>query len=156
MSDFDNVDWLETSGEPTKDVAPPGEYEAKIISCEKYQSKSSDNWSVRVIFDLQNGAFREHTEYFSLWSANADAKRISNEQFTSLCKAVGFKQFPNAYGDFVNKHLNIRVSNEQDSFKNEFGETIEVTKTTVRSFVHPESSAGQSSGEPAAKAKPTL
>ena len=154
MSDFDNVDWLETSGEPTKDVAPPGEYEAKIISCEKYQSKSSDNWSVRVIFDLQNGAFKEHTEYFSLWSANADAKRISNEMFTQLCKATGFKSFPDDVHSLVNKTLDLGLYHKEETWTNNEGEEVNSKKTKIGEYLSSVSPTAPSGGKP--KSPPIL
>ncbi len=150
MSDFNDVEWRETTGdgEVTKDVAPPAIYDAKIIVAEKYKS-AKGNWTVHVVFDLANGTFRNHNEYYSLWSANPDAKQISNEIFTQLCKAAGFTQFPEAVADLQGKAVRLKVGNFEDSFQNDEGEMVTVTKTNIKAYM-PVVSAANSAQAPKA------
>jgi hypothetical protein len=94
MSDFDGVDFFENAEQMESkgpEVAPTGEYEAKIIAAEKYKSNSG-NWTQKVTFQIDGGTYRDHNEWYNLWSANEDSKRIASEIFSRLALVCGYKK----------------------------------------------------------------
>ena len=66
-NDFDGVEWLENITKPAsaKELAPVGVNFARIITAEKYKSKSG-NWTVKVVFEMNNGTNRDHVEFYNL------------------------------------------------------------------------------------------
>ena len=68
MSDFDGVEWLENQTKPLvvekKEIAPPGVHSARIITAEKYKSQSG-NWTVRVVYEINNGNNRDCAARFA-------------------------------------------------------------------------------------------
>tara|TARA_R100000773_G_C4216872_1_gene115430 strand:- start:720 stop:1172 length:453 start_codon:yes stop_codon:yes gene_type:complete len=127
-SDFDNVEWIdvEQASPVLKEIAPVGEHNAKVVSAEKYESQKG-NQTVKVTFELGDGSYREHNEWYNLWAANPEAKKISNELFTHLSKAVGFKQFPGSVSELVNKTLTLSIYHKEE--KNEMtGDPVTRTK----------------------------
>ena len=76
MSDFNDVDFFENAEQMESrgpDVAPTGEYEAKIIAAEKYKADSG-NWTQKITFQIDGGKYRDHNEWYNLWSANKESK----------------------------------------------------------------------------------
>lgn len=158
MSDFEGVDWLETSSKPVtpnKEVAPKGIYDARVITAEKYKAQSG-NWTVKVVFELENGKWRDHVEYYNLWSTSPDAKRISNEMFTALAKAAGFKQFPGSIDSLVNKTLQLGIWNKDEEWTNDAGEKVTSTKTKIGDYLKNEMSPPSSESKSISKSPPTL
>ncbi|MAJ57780.1 MAG: hypothetical protein CMI74_06920 [Candidatus Pelagibacter sp.] len=133
--DFDGVDFVnEPTTRPAQiEVAPSGEHIAKIIDAEKYKSQAG-NWTLRVVFQIEGGKYRDHKEWYNLWNPDPDAKRISNEIFSALAKAVGFKQFPTSVLSFVNKQLVLDVIQVPDSFTNNEGNEIQTTRLKVLNY----------------------
>ena len=62
MSDFADITYSESKSQPKPEVAPSGEYQAKIITAEKYQARSG-NWTLRIIFQIDGGNYYETREY---------------------------------------------------------------------------------------------
>ena len=157
MSDFDGVEWLENQTKPLvvekKEIAPPGVHSARIITAEKYKSQSG-NWTVRVVYEINNGNNRDHVEFYSLWSASEEAKRISNEMFTKLCQSVGFKSFPEEVHQLVNKTLDLGLYHREETWTNKEGEEVTSKKTKIGEYLsslNPTTPSGDK-----AKSPPTL
>ena len=159
MSDFEGVDWLETSSKPVtpaREVAPKGVYDSKVIAAEKYKSQKG-NWTVKVVFEIENGKYRDHIEYYNLWSNNEESKRISNEMFTALAKATGFKQFPSSIDSLINKTLQLGIYNKDEEWTNDDGETVTSTKTKISEYMRNASSPPASGvSKTIKKSPPTL
>jgi hypothetical protein len=137
MSDFDSVQWLESQSRPVverKPLAPVGVNNARIASAEKYKSQKG-NWTVKVVFDMNNEVNREHTEYYNLWATNEDAKRISNEHFTALAKACGYKSFPSEASELVGKTLELGIYHKDETWQNQDGEEVTSTKTFIGEYL---------------------
>ena len=85
MSDFEGVDFItdmpESSG--ALDPAPEGTHDAKIIDVEKYKSPNSGNWTCKIVFQIDGGKYRDHTEWYNLWHPNPETKKLSNALFTN-------------------------------------------------------------------------
>ena len=92
MSDFNDVEWFDNVEEMSQGtpLAPDGEHNAKVIATDKYKSKTG-NWTLKVTFQIGGGKYRDHSEWYNLWAASEDNKRISTEIFARLTKAVGLK-----------------------------------------------------------------
>ena len=116
MSDFDDITYVEVEDKPSgAPVAPAGEYPSKIISAEKYKS-AAGNWTLKVIFQIAGGSYRDHNEWYSLWSVNEDAKRVSTENFTKLSRAVGFdKQPPSSAQEYIGKEVMLTVKEVENN-----------------------------------------
>jgi|TARA_R100000084_G_scaffold65274_1_gene28416 hypothetical protein len=145
-NDFDGVEWLENITKPAsaKELAPVGVNFARIITAEKYKSKSG-NWTVKVVFEMNNGTNRDHVEFYNLWAANSEAKRISNEMFTALSKACGFKQgFPGSALELVNKTLDLGIYHKKEKWTNDSGEEVESDKTKIGEYLSPVPSSPKS------------
>lgn len=133
MSDFNDVVFFENAEqmEPRgPEVAPTGEYEAKIIAAEKYKSNSG-NWTQKVTFQIDGGTYRDHNEWYNLWSANEDSKRIASEIFSRLAITVGFKKLPNLAKDFIGKQLRLGIKQVEDTWENDQGEQVTSLKTKI-------------------------
>lgn len=133
MSDFNDVDFFENAEQMESrgpDVAPTGEYEAKIIAAEKYKSNSG-NWTQKVTFQIDGGKYRDHNEWYNLWSANADSKRIASEIFSRLAIVVGFKKLPDLAKDFIGKQLRLGIRQVEDTWENDKGEQVTSLKTKI-------------------------
>jgi len=133
MSDFDGVDFFENAEQMESrgpEVAPTGEYEAKIIAAEKYKSNSG-NWTQKVTFQIDGGTYRDHNEWYNLWSANEDSKRIASEIFSRLAITVGFKKLPDLANDFIGKQLRLGIRQFEDNWKNDQGEDVTSLKTKI-------------------------
>jgi hypothetical protein len=63
------------------EVAPTGEYEAKIIAAEKYKSNSG-NWTQKVTFQIDGGTYRDHNE----WSSAVSIALITSIHSRPPCK----------------------------------------------------------------------
>jgi hypothetical protein len=157
MSDFDGVQWLENITKPPvvekKEIAPPGVHSARVITAEKYKSQSG-NWTVRVVYEINNGNNRDHVEFYSLWSASEEAKRISNEMFTQLCKATGFKSFPSDVHSLVNKTLDLGLYHKEETWTNNEGEEVNSKKTKIGEYLSAVSPTAPSGDKP--KSPPIL
>jgi|TARA_R100000388_G_scaffold59522_1_gene43833 hypothetical protein len=138
MSDFDGVGWDETKPEregPNRETAPKGVHNAKIISAEKYKSKAG-NWTVKVVFELEDGKYWDHVEYYGLWNQDANARDIATKYFTQLCMAIGMKQHPESVMSLVNKNLQLGIYTVTDSWKdNETGEERSTEKTRISEYL---------------------
>ena len=133
MSDFNDVDFFENAEQMESrgpDVAPTGEYEAKIIAAEKYKSNSG-NWTQKVTFQIDGGKYRDHNEWYNLWSASADSKRIASEIFSRLAIVVGFKKLPDLAKDFIGKQLRLGIRQVEDTWENDKGEQVTSLKTKI-------------------------
>jgi len=150
MSDFDGVEWLENISKPPvvekKEIAAPGVHSARIITAEKYKSQSG-NWTVRVVYEINNGNNRDHVEFYSLWSASEEARRISNEMFTQLCKATGFKSFPANVHELVNKSLDLGIYHKEETWTNKEGEEVVSKKTKIGEYLSAVSPTAPSTGK---------
>jgi hypothetical protein len=156
MSDFDGVEWLENQTKPqvvVKEIAPVGVHSARIITAEKYKSQSG-NWTVRVVYEINNGNNKDHVEFYSLWSASEEAKRISNEMFTKLCQSVGFKSFPEEVHQLVNKTLDLGLYHKEETWTNKEGEEVTSKKTKIGEYLSSVSPTAPSGDKP--KSPPTL
>jgi len=134
MSDFSDVDFFENADQVESkgpEVAPTGVYEAKIIAAEKYKSEKSGNWTQKVTFQIDGGAYRDHNEWYNLWSANAESKRIASEIFSRLAIVCGFKKLPNVANDFIGKQLKLGLKQVEETWTNDEGEQITSTKTKI-------------------------
>ncbi len=138
MSDFDGVEWLENITKPpvveSKEISPVGVNSARVITAEKYKS-AAGNWTVRVVFEMNNGSNRDHVEFYSLWSPNENVKRISNEMFTQLSKATGFKSFPESVHELVNKTLDLGIYHKEETWTNNQGEEVVSNKTKIGDYM---------------------
>ena len=133
MSDFNDVDFFENAEQMESrgpDVAPTGEYEAKIIAAEKYKSNSG-NWTQKVTFQIDGGKYRDHNEWYNLWSANKESKRIASEIFSRLAIVVGFKKLPDLAKDFIGKQLRLGIRQYEDTWTNKEGEQVTSNKTKI-------------------------
>ena len=133
MSDFSDVDFFENADQIESkgpEVAPTGVYEAKIIAAEKYKSKSG-NWTQKVTFQIDGGAYRDHNEWYNLWSANAESKRIASEIFSRLAIVCGFKKLPNLANDFIGKQLKLGLKQVEETWTNDDGEQVTSSKTKI-------------------------
>ena len=116
MSDFNDVDFFENVEQMESkgpEVAPTGDYEAKIIAAEKYKSKSG-NWTQKYTFQIDGGKYRDHSEWYNLWSANETAKQIASEMHSRLALAVGFKRLPEFGKDFIGKTVKVNMKQFED------------------------------------------
>jgi len=112
MSDFDGVDFFkDIKLGSDKTVVKPGVYESCVIKIEEVQTQSGDK-AMTVLFELGDKSNFDHKEYYNLWHSNADAKRISNEIFTQLVKAVGFDGLPDKKEAFVGKKLRLVIDHD--------------------------------------------
>ena len=133
MSDFDGVDFFENAEQMESkgpEVAPTGEYEAKIIAAEKYKSNSG-NWTQKVTFQIDGGTYRDHNEWYNLWSANEDSKRIASEIFSRLALVCGFKKLPDFAKDFIGKTLKVGIRQFEDNWTNNEGQAVTSLKTKI-------------------------
>ena len=144
MSDFDDITYVEVEDKPSgAPVAPAGEYPSKIISAEKYKS-AAGNWTLKVIFQIAGGSYRDHNEWYSLWSVNEDAKRVSTENFTKLSRAVGFdKQPPSSAQEYIGKELMLTVKEVENNWTDNDGNERTGTKNKIIA-VNPPNSGGVS------------
>ena len=133
MSDFSDVDFFENADQIESkgpEVAPTGVYEAKIIAAEKYKSNSG-NWTQKVTFQIDGGAYRDHNEWYNLWSANAESKRIASEIFSRLAIVCGFKKLPELANDFIGKQLKLGLKQVEETWTNDEGEQVTSNKTKI-------------------------
>ena len=133
MSDFNDVDFFENAEQMESrgpEVAPTGVYEAKIIAAEKYKSNSG-NWTQKVTFQIDGGAYRDHNEWYNLWSANEDSKRIASEIFSRLAITVGFKKLPDLANDFIGKQLRLGLKQVEETWENDQKENVTSLKTKI-------------------------
>ena len=133
MSDFNDVDFFENAEQMESrgpDVAPTGEYQAKIIAAEKYKADSG-NWTQKITFQIDGGKYRDHNEWYNLWSANKESKRIASEIFSRLAIVVGFKKLPDLAKDFIGKQLRLGIRQYEDTWTNKEGEQITSNKTKI-------------------------
>jgi len=132
MSDFDEISYRESEDKPIgPGVAPSGEYASKIIAAEKYKS-TAGNWTLKMTFQIAGGDYRDHNEWYSLWSANEEAKRVSTEIFTKLSKAVGFeKQPPVSAQDYVGKELSLTLKEVENNWTDSEGNKRTGTKNKI-------------------------
>ena len=128
-------------------------HSARIITAEKYKSQSG-NWTVRVVYEINNGNNRDHVEFYSLWSASEEAKRISNEMFTKLCQSVGFKSFPEEVHQLVNKTLDLGLYHREETWTNKEGEEVTSKKTKIGEYLSSLNPTAPSGDK--AKSPPTL
>ena len=136
MSDFSDVEFfdnIEEMSSVSTPLAPDGEHNAKVIATDKYKSKAG-NWTLKVTFQLDGGKYRDHNEWYNLWSTDENNKRISTEIFTRLTKAVGFKKYPEDHGDFVSKRLTLKTEQISDSFEGDNG-VVNTMKTKIRLYL---------------------
>ena len=67
-TDFEGINYSEAEATSTRpDVAPTGTYPARILAAEKYQAQSG-NWTLKVTFQIAGGKYRDHNEWYNLWS----------------------------------------------------------------------------------------
>ena len=133
MSDFNDVDFFENAEQMESrgpEVAPTGEYEAKIIAAEKYKAESG-NWTQKITFQIDGGKYRDHNEWYNLWSASTESKRIASEIFSRLAIVVGFKKLPDLAKDFIGKQLRLGIKQVEDTWTNKEGEQITSNKTKI-------------------------
>ena len=144
MSDFDDITYVEVEDKPVgPGVAPSGEYPSKIIAAEKYKS-AAGNWTLKITFQIAGGNYRDHNEWYSLWSANEEAKRVSTEIFTKLSKAVGFdKEPPSSAQDYVGKDLTLTVKEVENNWTDNEGNERTGTKNKIIA-VNPANTGGMS------------
>tara|TARA_R110000803_G_scaffold161581_2_gene225257 strand:+ start:3274 stop:3732 length:459 start_codon:yes stop_codon:yes gene_type:complete len=118
MSDFDGVDFFENIEQMESkgpEVAPTGVYQAKVVAAEKYKSQSG-NWTQKMTFQIDGGKYRDHNEWYNLWSPSEEPKRIASEIFTRLAKAVGFKKLPELGSEFIGKNLQLKLTQYEDAW----------------------------------------
>ena len=121
MSDFADITYSESESQPLPEVAPAGDYQAKIIHAEKSQSQQG-NWTLKMTFQIDGGKYRDHNEWFSLWGPNPRAQEVGTEIFTRVGKAVGFvKEPPKNASDFVGKSLTLRLKKVEETWKDKDG-----------------------------------
>ena len=133
MSDFNDVDFFENAEQMESrgpEVAPTGEYEAKIIAAEKYKSNSG-NWTQKITFQIDGGNYRDHNEWYNLWSANEESKRIASEIFSRLAIVVGFKKLPDLAKDFIGKQLRLGIRQVEETWENKEGEKVTSPRTKI-------------------------
>tara|TARA_R100000935_G_scaffold9410_2_gene19232 strand:+ start:3550 stop:4008 length:459 start_codon:yes stop_codon:yes gene_type:complete len=135
MSDFSDVEFFENIEEVSvgAPLAPDGEHNAKVIATDKYKSKAG-NWTLKVTFQLDGGKYRDHNEWYNLWSTNEDNKRISTEIFTRLTLAAGYKKYPEDHSDFVGKKLKLKTEQISDQFEGDNG-VVNTMKTKIRLYL---------------------
>ena len=137
MSDFADITYSESESQPLPEVAPAGDYQAKIIAAEKAQSKKG-NWTLRMTFQIAGGKYRDHNEYFSLWGPSEKAKEVGTELFTRVGKAVGFvKEPPQNASDFVGKTLTLRLKKVEVTWPGDDGSEITSEKNKVTFYMPP-------------------
>ena len=113
MSDFEGVDFFKDVPLSTgKTVVEPGVYDSCILQIEEVQTMSGDK-AMTVLFELGDKSNFDHKEYYNLWHSNPDAKRISNEIFAQLVKAVGLDGLPNKKEEFIGKTLRLVVDHDK-------------------------------------------
>ena len=133
MSDFNDVDFFENAEQMEStgpEVAATGEYEAKIIAAEKYKSNKG-NWTLKVTFQIDGGAYRDHNEWYNLWSANEESKRIASEIFSRLAIVAGFKKLPDLAKDFIGKQLRLGIRQVEETWENKEGEKVTSPRTKI-------------------------
>ena len=137
MSDFDGAEWLENQNPMPpavrKEIAPVGPVSACIITAEKYKAQSG-NWTVRVVFELGGGEYKDHQEFYSLWHTDKDVAKLANGKFTNLAVACGFKSFPENIHEFVTKTLDLGIYHKEEKWTNNEGEEVTSIKTKIGDY----------------------
>ena len=133
MSDFEGVDFITDMPEGTgsTDPAPEGTHVAKIIEVEKYQSPNSGNWTCKVVFQIDGGKYKDHSEWYNLWHPNPDTKKLSNALFTQLNLATGFKQYPTEFVSLVGRDLQLKMYQIEDTWTDKDGNPRTSMKTKI-------------------------
>tara|TARA_R110002110_G_scaffold121942_1_gene297906 strand:+ start:13362 stop:13829 length:468 start_codon:yes stop_codon:yes gene_type:complete len=133
MSDFEGVDFITDMPEGTGsiDPAPEGTHGAKIIEVEKYQSPNSGNWTCKVVFQIDGGKYKDHSEWYNLWHPNPDTKKLSNALFTQLNLATGFKQYPTEFVSLVGRDLQLKMYQIEDTWTDKDGNPRTSMKTKI-------------------------
>jgi hypothetical protein len=157
MSDFEGVDFITDmpEGSGSSDPAPEGTHDAKIIDVEKYQSPNSGNWTCKVIFQIDGGTYRDHTEWYNLWHPTKEIKNLSNALFTQLTLAIGFKQYPETFDRMVGKELQLKMYQIQDSWTDKEGNQRTSMKTKLSKNGYVSNSMAPSSAQ-SSENRPTL
>ena len=84
VSDFEGIDWVdpkempEAEQEPKKVVAPDGYVKAKIIECSEHIKEENGNKSLKFVYELENGTYKNYREYLSVWHPNPETKKLWN------------------------------------------------------------------------------
>ena len=91
-----------------------------------------------MTFQIDGGKYRDHNEWFSLWSANEQAREIATDIFTRLGKAVGFtKEPPQIAKDFEGKTLTMRLKKVEETWKDDEGNDQVAEKNKVLLYLPP-------------------
>ena len=117
--DFEGINYSEAEELPSRpDVAPSGTYPARILVAEKYQSQNSGNWTLKVTFQIAGGKYRDHNEWYNLWSPVETTREISTSIFTRLGQAAGFADAPpQSAKDFEGKDLTLQVKQIEEEYE---------------------------------------
>lgn len=106
---------------PSKSFAPipAGVYPAQIVESEMRPLKSGNGDALALQFEIlgQSHAGRRIFANLNIRHNNKDAERISQEQLSAICHAVGVTQVRDS-SQLHNKPLNIRVKiRKQDGYE---------------------------------------
>ena len=135
MADFEDVAFIEYLEEVSigPQVAPEGEYVCKIVESTKYKSRAG-NQTVKMTYQVDGGNYKDHTEYYNLWHPNEQTRSISNEIFTRITKAVGFKKYPSNADYFVGKELVLGLKTVDEAWQDTDGNERTTTKNKVKFY----------------------
>ncbi len=135
MADFEDVAFIENLEEVSTgpQVAPEGEDVCKIVESTKYKSRAG-NYTVKMTYQVDGGNFKDHTEYYNLWHPNEQTRSISNEIFTRITKAVGFKKYPSNADYFVGKELVLGLKTVDEAWQDTDGNERTTTKNKVKFY----------------------
>jgi len=145
VSDFEGIDWVdpkdmpEAEQEPKKTVAPDGYVKAKIIECSEHIKEENGNKSLKFVYELENGKYKNYREYLSVWHPNLETKKLNNGFLTMITQALGMTSFPTTYNQFVGKELMINLYVAPNDWVNNLGETVkdEQNRTKISTAAEP-------------------
>tara|TARA_R100000388_G_scaffold43996_1_gene33599 strand:+ start:1265 stop:1747 length:483 start_codon:yes stop_codon:yes gene_type:complete len=136
MADFEDVEFIENLEETIStgpQVAPEGDYVCKIVESTKYKSKAG-NYTVKITYQVDGGNYRDHTEYYNLWHPNEQTRKISNEIFTRITKAVGFQKYPSNSEYYVGKELVLGLRTVDETWQDSDGNERTSAKNKVKYY----------------------
>ena len=105
----------------------------QIVESTKYKSKAG-NYTVKITYQVDGGKYRDHTEYYNLWHPNEQTRKISNEIFTRITKAVGFQKYPSNSEYYVGKELLLGLRTVDETWQDADGNERTSAKNKVKYY----------------------
>lgn len=136
-------------------VVPTGNYPVEIKTVEVKESNNKGNYYIKAGMYIQDGEYKGTNvdALFNIVNKNADAQRIGLSQLKTVLTVAGYHN-PNFLKDsseLVGLRFNAYIEEEDHTFKNDAGETIETTQNRVKSFYEYSENTGTAAAKVDAK-----